>query len=354
MTQVDYLIVGNGLAGSLLGYNLIKAGKSIRIIDANETVTSSKVAAGIYNPITGRRMVKTWMADQLFPYLESFYAELETELNTRFLFKKPVFRPFDTIADQNYWNGQSSDAAFKNYIQIVDTEEEVLHHYHAPLGGFYTSLSGYIQVKTMLDAFESYFAKQGFLESDEFDFEQLVQTEMGISYKKYSAKAVIFCQGYGNRLNPFFNYLPIEPTKGQVLDVQIHNYSILSIVNKRVFILPENGFQRVGSTYERDFTDLLPDESAKLELSAKLEAVLKSSYTLINHRAAVRPTVVDRKPLLGRHPIFQNMFIFNGLGTKGVSVSPYFSNEMAQYLISDKPLLPEVDIRRFDYLYQTK
>ena len=350
--EVDYLIVGQGLAGSLLCYNLLKEGKTVVIIDASEEVTSSKIAAGIYNPITGRRMVKTWMADALFPYLENFYSELEVELQSDFLHKKPIFRPFDSIADQNYWYGQSSDEAFKNYIHLVENENEILKHYHAPFGGFYTKASGYIQVKIMLEAFEKYFKSKNIIQQAKLLYEELEFNDTGIQYKELNAKAIIFCEGFNNRDNLFFNYLPIEPTKGQILDVEINEYKIESIVNKRVFVLPESNYQRIGSTYERDFKDLIPTEDAKKDLCAKLEAVLKSSYKIINQKSAVRPTTVDRKPLLGIHPKLSNVFIFNGLGTKGISIAPYFAFEMTEFLIHHKPLLPEVDIRRFDYLYR--
>ncbi|MBC7389361.1 MAG: FAD-binding oxidoreductase [Opitutaceae bacterium] len=349
--EVDYLVVGQGLAGSLLSYNLLKENKSVLIVDSNEEITSSKIAAGIYNPITGRRLVKTWLADSLFPFLDTFYSDLESFLGTTFLHKKAMFRPFDSISDQNYWYGQSSDEAFKSYIRLVETDQEILKHYHAPYGGFYTELSGYVQVKLMLESFDTYFQQQGMILQENCSVENLTILEDKINFKNISAKAIIFCEGHNNKDNELFKYLPIEPTKGQILDVKIDNYQIESIVNKRVFILPESNYQRIGSTYERDFDDLLPTEEARNDLSAKLEAVLKSQYKIINQRTAVRPTTVDRRPILGKHPLYSNVFIFNGLGTKGVSLAPYFSLQMANFLIHHKPLMPEVDIRRFDYLY---
>ena len=349
--EVDYLVVGQGLAGSLLSYNLLKENKSVLIVDANEEITSSKIAAGIYNPITGRRLVKTWLADSLFPCLETFYSELEGTLGASFLNKRLMFRPFDSIADQNYWYGQSSDVAFKNYIRLVENEPEILKHYHAQYGGFYTELSGYVQVKSMLESFEKYFHQQNIILQCKCGREDLTIFEDKICFKDINAKAIIFCEGYNSKQNTLFKYLPIEPTKGEILDVEIENYKIQSIVNKRVFILPESNFQRIGSTYERDFEDLSITEDARKDISAKLEAVLKSPYKIINQRTAVRPTTVDRRPILGKHPLYSNIFIFNGLGAKGVSLGPYFSLQMANFLIYHKPLLPEVDIRRFDYLY---
>ncbi len=349
--EVDYLIIGQGLAGSLLGYNLLKANKKILIVDDFEKVTSSKIAAGIYNPITGRRLVKTWMADSLFPFLETYYTELEKVLGAKILHKKPIFRPFDSIADQNYWYGQSSDEAFKNYIQLVANDEEIIKHFKSPFGGFYTNNSGYIQVKLLLEAFFTYFSQQNIMLNHSFSDEGLSINENIIQYKDIKANAIVFCQGFKNKDNLHFNYLPIEPTKGQILDIEIDHYNVDSIVNKRVFILPENNYQRIGSTYERDYLDEIPTQNAIKELTDKLDLVLKSPYKIIGQNAAIRPTVVDRKPLLGSHPKHSNVFIFNGLGTKGVSIAPYFSLEMANFMVHHKPLLAEVDIRRFDYLY---
>ena len=83
--KVDYLIVGQGLAGTTLAFHLLKSNKKIFILDDCDSTSSSRVAAGLFNPITGKRNVKTWKADILFPYMKNFYRELEDFLGIKFL-----------------------------------------------------------------------------------------------------------------------------------------------------------------------------------------------------------------------------------------------------------------------------
>jgi glycine oxidase len=346
--QVDYLIVGQGLAGTLVSYNLIQNGKKVAVFDVFQENSSSRVAAGLYNPITGPRSLKTWLADDLFPFLEPYYKKIEDFLEIKFLHKKSIFRPFDTIAEQNNWYGQSADPELKNYVEVNAAPFEIQKHYKAPFGGIETKISGFVDLKTMIDSFAIYLVNNQYFNRTKFQYEELVFTENLVSYRGISAKAIIFCEGQLGRQNPFFNYLPLNGTKGQVLDVEIENYAIDSVVSKGVFILPGEMKQRVGSNYEWEFEHDLPTEKATLEITQKLSLVLHSPYKILSQLAGIRPTTKDRRPLLGKHSDIHNAYIFNGLGTKGVSVAPYFSNMFVDWLLGEGELLKEVDILRFN------
>ncbi len=345
--QVDYIIVGQGLAGTLVGYNLVRKDKKIAVFDILQQNSSSRVAAGLYNPITGPRALKTWLADDLFPFLEPYYESLEEFLGVKFLHKKPIFRPFESIAEQNTWYGQSADPELKNYIEVNSSPTEIQSHFKAPYGGIETKISGFVDLKPMLNAFAEYLTTNQFLSREGFVYDDLIFAENSVSYQGITATGIIFCEGHLGRQNPFFNYLPLNGTKGQVLDVQIENYGLESVVSKGVFVLPDKDKQRVGSNYEWQFEHDQPTQKACDEIIQKLELVLQSPYKIISQIAGIRPTTKDRRPMLGRNNMNNNSYIFNGLGTKGVSVGPYFSNIFVEWLLGNGDLPREVDIQRF-------
>lgn len=349
--DVNYLVVGQGLAGTLVSHHLLKEGKKIFVFDSFQENSSSRIAAGLFNPVTGQRVVKTWLADTIFPFLDTYYTELEQFLSSHFLHRRPIFRPFESLAEQNAWFGQSADESYRAFIDIPSDIAPIQSHYNAPFGGLYSKQSGFVDVKTLLLAFEKHLTSLGALSKEVFDLQKLTHTENGVEYEHIKADAILFCEGSKGMQNTLFNYLPLNGTKGQIVEVAISNYELETIVNKGVFVLPYGKTQRIGATYEWSYETEAPTEKASNELLAKLELILKTAYRYEGAKAGIRPTVKDRKPLIGKHPKLNNVYIFNGLGTKGVSLAPYFSQHFVQHLIHDKPLLQEVDIKRFAYLY---
>lgn len=352
--RVHAIVVGQGLAGTWVAYQFLKQGKTVFVVDQPKPNSSSRVAAGIYNPLTGPRMVKTWMADEIFPFLETSYEELETFLQVSILHKKPIFRPFDSIAEQTEWFAKSAEPSYRSFVGAIGSQEKFTRYYVAPHGGLLAHLSGYVDTVSLLTAFSSYLRQQDVLSEEVFQYEHVEIGEKGVHYNGIEANCVVFCQGTGNFQNPFFSYLPLNGTKGQVLDVAIPGYTLDDIVNKGVFILPKEGFQMIGSNYEWTFDDDQPSLIGKEEIETKLSKLLHVPYEIKGQRAGVRPTVKDHRLLLGRHPVFPQLTIFNGLGTKGVSLAPYFSHHFVTCLLENRSFMPETDIQRFVYLYQPK
>jgi glycine/D-amino acid oxidase-like deaminating enzyme len=352
--RVHTLVVGQGIAGSLVAYQLLKRGKTVVVIDDPKPNTSSKVAAGLYNPITGQRMVKTWMADALFPFLEQFYGEMEQFLSTAFLHKRTIYRPFESISEQNEWFAKSVEAGYSPFVKAQGAHAQVQAYFKAPYGGLLTQISGFVDTLPLLESFSQYLKGREMLEEEVFAHEELKIGPSAIQYKKWDAEQIVFCEGIGALQNPLFRYLPLNGTKGELLDLDIEGYPVQEIVNKGVFVLPKNGRQSVGSNYEWNFENDQPSEKGKSEIEEKLKKILTAPYKILDHKAGVRPTVKDHRPLLGRHPEFPHVFIFNGMGTKGISLAPYFSSHFVQCLLDNRSFLPEADIRRFDYLYLPK
>ncbi|MFC3880423.1 NAD(P)/FAD-dependent oxidoreductase [Algoriphagus namhaensis] len=347
--KFDFLLIGHGLAGSILGYRLLQEGQSIRIIDSSVDNTSSRVAAGLYNPITGRKMVKTWMADQLFPEIKPLYQELEKVTRKTFLEEIPIYRPFLTVEEQNEWMGKSAEATFVDYVSQV-FQKSKNPAIKDPFGGVMLRNSGWLATAKFLEAMTEFYGD--ILREEKFDETDLIPEKEGWTYRNDLFKNVIFCNGLGALDSRFFSWLPFSPVKGEILEVS-QSFEPSFIVNRGVFRVGlGNRLHRVGSTYTKHDLDQGPTESAKNELIERLDDLINEPIIQIqSHKFGIRPATRDRKPFLGKHPSHQSVYCFNGFGAKGVSLIPYFSKKMTNYILKSEPLEKEVDIARyFNYI----
>ncbi len=344
----DFLIIGQGLAGSLLYRELAKKGKRVYFIDKFNPSSSSNVAAGIIHPITGRRIVKTWMADTLIPFAESTYKEIETQFNEQLFFRKNILELIHTAKEQNDWSMKSSSEEMKNYFSDEKTENlysDVLADEPKKIS---IAQAGWLNVSRMVQLFRKQLEENNALLDEDFSHDQLSLNTDGIIYKNIHAEKIIFCEGYHASQNPFWKHLPFLPSKGELLTIYSEKLNLDHIITKTIFLLPlGNHLYKVGSTYSWDELNEVPTEKAKQELTDQLNKIIKVPFEVVDHKAAVRPTVKDRRPFIGLHPNHPQVGIFNGLGTKGVLLAPYFANHFAEYLVSSAKLLEEVDVKRF-------
>lgn len=347
--EIDFLLIGRGLAGTALGYRLKEAGRKIRIIDQPEANNSSRVAAGLFNPVTGRKMVKTWKADSIFPVIKPFYRELERLTGSIFLTEKAIYRPFLSIEEQNEWMGHSADPGFAAYLEKIHTESQSTF-LKDPYGGVMLRSSGWLNINNLLDAMTSYFKEE--LVLGKFD-EGLLSHESGRwSYMGLRAKAIIYCNGLGAMDSRYFGFLPFAPVKGEILEVK-QDFAPEFIVNRGVFrVHLGGGLHRVGSTYTKHDLDVGATNAARTELLEKLTDLVRVPVEeIISHKTGIRPATRDRKPFLGKHPFEDGVYIFNGFGAKGVSLIPYFSEQLVGHLLNGNAIDPEVDIARyFNYI----
>jgi len=343
--EIDFLIIGRGIAGTAMGYRLEEAGQKVLIFDQPESNKSSRVAAGLYNPVTGRKMVKSWMAEFLFPEIEPFYQQMEMVAGREFLTRKKIYRPFLSIEEQNEWMGHSSDPKIGTFIDQIYTKSQY-PELRDPFGGVLLKMSGWLNINEYLDGMADYFGDR--LLEREFQENLLEKTSEGWRYENISAKNLIFCNGLGALNSRFFSYLPFAPVKGEILEVA-QDFDPDFIVNRGVFrVQLSKGVYRVGSTYTWHDLETGPSETAKIEILGKLLDVVKVPVeSVINHKTGIRPATKDRKPFLGKHPTQDSVYFFNGFGAKGVSLIPYFSKMMTQYLVKSQPILAEVDIARY-------
>ena len=332
----DFIIVGQGLAGSVLAYSLVKKNKKVLVIDGLSKPSASKVAAGLYNPVTGMRLVKTWNADILFPFLENFYGQLEAELKLKLIFPTAIFRPFDSIEIQNDWIARSCRPDLIDYI-VPSPALNFENFVNAPLGGMLGSKSGYVDVKQLLEGCRNFFIAHESFRNENFDFDFLQTDAEKVIYKNDMAAKIIFCEGINALANPYFSFLPLKAVKGEILDLEINNFDLDMIINKGIYLFKMNNSTfKAGATYHWDENNWDITENGKAEIVEKINKLIRVPYQIVGQRAGVRPASPDRKPIIGLLPHNQNIGIFNGLGTKGVSLAPYFANEFANSLINGK------------------
>ena len=345
LRQVDFIIVGQGLAGSLLAYELIKREKSVVLIDECSQQTSSRRAAGIYNPITGRKMVKTWMADDLFSILESYYSELENELNSTFLHKMNIYRPFASVEEQNDWQGRLTSQGYDSFVKDLLQDELGIPYIQDPAGGLMLQNSGYVDLPILINSFREYFKALGVFQNEVFNYEQLTEQNGSITYKEFTSRYIIFCDGVGVMRNPYFSDLKFRIVKGELLKLK-STFNLKQIVNRGVFMIPRDGKIQVGSTYNHDDLTWESTDEGRSDLIERLSKIYIGEKVVENQTAGLRPATFDRRPFLGWSSKSELVGIFNGLGAKGVSLAPYWSQKMAEFVLGKEELPAEVALYR--------
>ena len=348
MNKVDYIIVGQGIAGTVVAQTARRLGFSVMVIDESKSETASKVSAGLVNPITGRKFVTSWMMNDLLPAVKSMYQEFSDLLGVSFYEPKNIIRAFANNAVENNWEVRASVPSFEQYVELNPDLGQYKNAVTPAFGYGEVTGGGQVDVPLLLELFRAFLKKENILLEEAFDYQDLVIEEEAVFYKDIQARKIIFCEGIGIENNPFFNYLPIVGNKGEVLIVKIPNLDETKIIKQGIFLIPlGDSTYWVGSNYFRRFEEIEPSEEGRQILLKKLEKALIIPFEIIRHRAAIRPTVPDRRPLIGVHPKLENVVLFNGMGAKGASIAPYWANQLFLFLEEKQPLLKEVNIERY-------
>ena len=344
--MLDYVVVGLGLAGISFCEQLEKQGKTYIVI-ADDSQIASKVAGGLYNPVILKRFTIAWNAKEQLEKALPFYTSLEKKLNITLDYKLPVLRRFASIEEQNLWFEASDKESLKPFLSQEIVPNKNLN-IDAPFGYGQVMNTGRIDTEVLISSYTEYLLAKNNLLQETFDHEALKISEDGIRYKSITAQQIVFAEGFGLKKNPYFNYLPLTSTKGEYVDVKAPNLKESCAIKSSIFIIPwKEDIYRVGATYKwKDITNL-PTEESKEELLKKLDAFIKCDYEVVNHVAGIRPTVTDRRPLVGRHPEHANLYVLNGFGSRGVIIAPFASEQLLNYIEKDEALHKEMNISRF-------
>ncbi len=343
--MIDFIIVGNGLAGISFAEIALQNNKSIFVFD-NNSQPSSRVAGGLYNPVVLKRFSEVWKAKEQIDFAFPLYHNIQSKLNVVFDFELPILRKLFSVEEQNNWF-QAADklnlAPFLDSKLVTRSYESIASPFHYGKVNF----TGYLEISILIEAYQIFLNSINSFSVDTFDYNAIKFLEDGIQYKNIKAKHIVFAEGFGLHANPYFNNLPLDGTKGELLIIKAPNLKLDAVVKSSVFILPiGNDLYKVGATY--DWTDKTntPTEEGKQELVEKLSELISCDFEVIQHFAGVRPTVKDRRPLVGTHIIHPQLHVLNGLGTRGVMLGPYLANQLFQYIENKIPLEKEIDIIR--------
>ena len=346
--QTDFLIIGQGIAGSLLYYSLTKRGASCVLIDDAKPNSASRVAAGLINPVTGRRLVKSWMIDELIPAFENLYAEIEREFNIQCLYQTQLtwhLPATDIVEAFEKRIGTDTD-----FLQIANTSEE-RNLFNFPYKAGNISPCYIVNLQLLLDTIRATAAQSGKLITDKFDHQELGLDIQGVRYKDIVAKKIIFCEGSAATTNTWFANLPYSLNKGEALILSIEDLPRNKIYKFKQTLVPLPGKDKLwwyGSNYIWEFKDDRPTPSYKEASERELTNWLKLPFSIVDQKSAIRYATVERRPFIGIHPTHPSIGIFNGWGTKGCSLVPYFSEQFADHLLNPQiPIPKEVDVRRF-------
>jgi glycine oxidase len=344
--MIDYLIVGCGLAGISFAEEVLQHNKTILVID-NDSQNSSKIAGGLYNPVILKRFSEVWEAQAQLVTMNAFYAQLQPRIEQQFDYKMPILRKFFSVEEQNNWFAASDKPTLAPFLstQLHFKEYKGIT---APFGYGEVLHTGYVDTASLLESYRNYLAITNCFRQESFDYAAIVFEEDSVRYKDIQAKHIIFAEGFGLHANPYFNQLPLDGTKGELFIIKAPDLELDVIVNTSVFILPlGNDLFKVGATYNwKDKTDV-PTEEGKAELVERIQEIIGCDFEIVSHFAGVRPTVRDRRPLVGTHAVHDRIHVLNGLGTRGVMLGPAMAKALYDVIEDQIPLHKEIDIQRF-------
>lgn len=342
MDQVDYIIVGGGFAGFFLAHQLQKENLSFVIFNGKQ-ISGSHISAGVCNPVILKRFSTFWKSKEQMDFLESIFSEIESYTGKNYIINEPVARIFHDEAEKKQWLKNSNKEELEPFL---DKKFITLNYVENPLESGIVRNSCRIDVENFFKDMFNYFDGKSVLINESFDHDSM-DTENS-TYKDFKFKKIVFCEGIHTKDNPYFNTIPVLPNKGHCLEVKLDEPIDPYIIKKKHFLfsLSDNRFY-YGGTYDRfDQSEEIDPEFVN-ELETGLQAFYKGNYSINKVKTAFRATVDDRRPILGTHPKFTNLHIFNGLGARGVLNGTYFSKVMLDYLENDIDLDPEIDVKRF-------
>lgn len=337
----DYIIVGQGIAGTMLSYFLQEAGMRVLVYDDVEFNSASRVAAGIINPVSGRRFELAWMYDTVYAEAIAAYQEIERLTGDQIFVERDIW---------NVWpSAQMRDAFAVNQHPGYTALPAGMRYTETLLQPFGAGIvrGANVRLHVLLPAWRQLLEKEGCFRSERLLVEALELNEHGVFYQDVSAKAVIFCEGAASPSNPWFSKLRFLPNKGEVLLVRIPALRTNDIIKKGITLVPlEDDLYWAGASYSWDYTDASPTSAMRAKLEEDLRQLLKVPFSVEKHIAAIRPSGPDRRPLAGMHPLHPQVGIFNGMGSKGCSLAPWAARHMTRRLLESAPLPREIDIQR--------
>jgi len=345
--QADYLIIGQGISGTWLSYYLLQAGKSVVVLDDGNALAPSRLAAGIINPVTGRRHVTVWMAEELFPFLQKAYAAIGAALNITAISEKTIIDFFPS--PQMRLSFQQRAEEDTTYVSLLKDEQAWQHNFDFSFGCGQIAPAFTVHLDRLLPAWQKRLIDKDAFLTGVFQPELLTIKKDSITYDGINTGKIIFCDGAAAATLPWFNRLPFAPNKGELLLLDCPGLDNRHIYKKGMMLAPlsEPGKWWLGSNYAWEYTDVLPTATFRQQGEQLLKSWLKTPFTITNHAASIRPATLERRPFVGLHPVQPAIGLLNGMGTKGCSLAPWFAKQFADLLVDGIPVQADASLERF-------
>ncbi len=315
------------------------------VIDSPER-SSTRVSAGIINPMVLKRFTPVWNARQHINTAIPFYQCIEKKLKAAIFQPLPMFRIFTSVEEQNNWMVASDKKELSGFLhpEIIKNTNPFIN---APYGMGKVHFSGTVNTQQLVTKYQNYLSQNNTLLTESFYYEQLIEKKEGFEYKNILAKKIVFSEGFSARNNPFFKKELVIPNKGEFITISAPKLQLHALLKSSIFVVPLGGdLYKIGATYNREDTTLSVTQKAGDELIAKFKKISSVPYEIIDHVAGMRPTTLDRRPLLGNCPNQENIFFFTGLGTRGMISAPSLAQKLFDYIENNIPLEKEIDIKR--------
>ncbi|MCG9971950.1 NAD(P)/FAD-dependent oxidoreductase [Christiangramia crocea] len=351
--MLDYIVVGLGLSGVAISEELEKRNKKFVVYEDNSQ-NSSYVAGGIFNPVILKRFTPAWKAAEQIKSAIPFYEQLEQKLHVRLIHNWNIYRRFHSVEERNEWFVAADRSSLSPFLDpdLKKNSNPNLIADHS-LGKVLNT--GNIDTENLLDSYSAYLKDKGTFKDERFDYSALKIEKDHFDYKGLKTTNIVFCEGYGLKKNPYFDYLPLNGNKGEYITIYSEDLNLDFAVKSSVFLLPlGNNLYKVGATY--DHSDKTPETTtkAKERLIGQLKELIKCDFEVVDQVAGIRPAVADRRPLVGEHPEISNLYCCNGFGSRGVLIAPNMAVELIENIENGKPLDLEIDLQRFTQKYYSK
>ena len=344
--MIDYIIVGCGIAGISFAETCLLHNKTIMVFE-NGSQNSSQIAAGIYNPVILKRFSGFNNAQNQLNIAKQFYKNIEQKLNVNIDYELPVLRKFTSIEEQNNWFVAADKPNLNSFLSL-NLINSKFSHIDSPFNYGKVLQTGFVDTKIYLAFYKTFLKKQNCYTNESFNYQLIDFHNDFINYKDIKCKNIVFAEGFGLHKNPFFNYLPLDGTKGELIIIKAEKLDLNVILNAGLYFVPlGNNLFKVGATYNWDDKSKEGTENGKAELIDKIKSVINCEFEVMEQLSGIRPTVKDRKPLLGSHHIHKDLHLLNGLGTRGVLLGPEMAEILYNYIENKVPLPKDVNIERY-------
>jgi glycine/D-amino acid oxidase-like deaminating enzyme len=343
---VDYLIVGQGLAGSVFAALLLERGRSFVVVDDHHRTAASKAAAGIINPITGKRLNRPSLIGELLQEAFSTYPMIERLLGAPLFARRNVLRLFIDGIEQQRWEAKRQLPEYQQYVG--PTSPEVPANLAGTHGAFEVTVAGQLDIRHLIAGFRSLLKAQDRLLEAPFRYDLLRVSSAAVEWCDIRAQYVIFCEGYRMTENPYFKAIRLNPAKGEVLTLEAPGFGDPRIIQCGKWIFRSlSGEILAGTTYSWDRLDETPTREAKDQICKGMQSFCKFDFEVTDHRAGVRAvTKADNRPIVGVHPNWPRLAILNGFGSKGALQVPFSARQLLENLEQKEYLHSEIAVCR--------